>query len=140
MKGQDNVGLGYIYLTFFILLVGLGGYWILHSNTWIDYDFLYGPTSSIKGKVLRIEKDCNYPKKSILMIEDGKSQAYVYLSFKFDAVVGDEVGVTAYNVTGRGLIHNLLRSECEPDGFHYYATKATNHRTARTVTGKPWQK
>ncbi len=140
MKGQDNLGLGMIYLTFFILLVGLGGYWIMHSNTWVDYNILYGPPSKIKGKLARVEKICEDQTKSMIMINTGESQAYVFLSFEFDAIIGDEVGVNAYNVSGRGLIYSLVKASCEPDGFHYYATSATNHRTARTVEGKPWQK
>lgn len=140
MRGQESIGLGLIYLAFFVLVVGLGGYWILHSNTWIDYNFLYGPTSSFKGRVLRIDMDCDDQDKKLLMLDTGNSQAYVYVGFKFDAVIGDEVGIIAYNVTGRGLIYDIVRSKCEPDGFHYYAIRATNHRTLRTVEGKPWQK
>ncbi len=128
MKGQDSPGLGMLYITFFILLVGVGGYWILHSDTWFDYNVLYGHPSAISGKVVRIDP-CEDPKKTIVLINTSKAQAYVYMSFQFDVAKGDYLSVIAYNVTGRGIPFDLTRSKCEPDGFHYYASKVINTRT-----------
>jgi hypothetical protein len=128
MKGQDSPGIGIMYLVFFILLLGVGGYWILHSNTWVDFNVLYGPPSSFSGKVTRIDS-CENPKKTLVMLDTGKSQAYVYMGFAFEVVEGDYLTLTAYNVTGRGLFFDILRSQCEPVGFHYYASKAYSSRT-----------
>ncbi|MFH0817852.1 MAG: hypothetical protein V1909_04425 [Candidatus Micrarchaeota archaeon] len=141
MKGQEaGPGLGMIYLTFFILLVGVGGYWILRSNTFIDYNMLYGPPKSIDGKITRVEQGCENPKKTLVMLDNGKSQFYVYMGFRFDVAVGDSLTATAYNVTGRGLLFDLTRAECEPVGAHFYAIKAYNSRTTVTMEGRPWQK
>ncbi len=142
MKGQEvGPGLGMIYITFFILLIGVGGYWILHSSTWIDYNLLYGPSKTFNGKVVRIESYCDDPKKTIFMLDTStSSQAYIYMASRLDIMVGDSVTVTAYNVTGKGLIFDLMRSKCEPSGAHYYATKVYSSRTAIALEGKPWQK
>ncbi|MFH1470532.1 MAG: hypothetical protein ABIF01_02185 [Candidatus Micrarchaeota archaeon] len=140
MKGQDDPGIGMLYIVFFILLVGVGGYWILHSNTWVDYNLLYGPPKNIDGKITRIESSCEDTKKTIVMLDNGKSQSYVYMGFRMDVLVGDSLTVTAYNVSGRGVLFDLNRAGCEPEGAHFYAIKAYNPRTAVTLEGRPWQK
>ena len=141
MKGQEaGPGVGIIYITFFILLVGIGGYWILHSNTWVDYNILYGPPKIIEGRVTRIESSCDDPKKTLVMLDTGRSQAYLYMGFRFMVSVGDGLTITAYNVSGRGLLYDITRAGCEPGGAHYYAIKAYNSRTGTTLEGRPWQK
>jgi hypothetical protein len=139
MKAQSDPGIGGIYIVSFILLVGVGGYWILHSNTWFDHSVLYGPEIYVNGKVTRIDY-CQDTKKTLVMLETDKSQAYVYMNFKFDVLPDDSLTVKAYNVTGRGILFDLTRFTCEPEGSHYLATRAYNSRTGLTMEGRPWNK
>jgi hypothetical protein len=140
MRGEYGLEIGTIYAVFFILLLGFGGYWIIRSNTWMDYNVLYGPPETFTGKVTRIETYCDDPMKTIVMVDRGDSQAYVYMPFRFTVMTGDRVSITAYPVKGRGLIFDAMRSPCEPEGFHHYSVKAYNARIATQVEAKPWQK
>lgn len=137
MKGQDSPGLGIIYIVFFILLLGVGGYWILHSNTWIDFNIMYGSPSQFSGKVVRIEP-CSEPKKTLLMLDTGKTQAYVYIPIQLEVAEGDSLTLTAYNVSGRGILYEAVRSKCEPEGFHFFASRIYNSRTGFQLDMKPW--
>lgn len=138
MRGQPTLGM--IYLTFFILLIAVGGYWILHSNTWFDYNILYGPATRITGTISRIDDACGDQNKTLLMLNTGSSQAYVYMGFKPDILPGDQVTVTVYNVTGRGILFDLMRAGCEPAGFHYYAIKLYSSRLFFETEGQPWKR
>jgi hypothetical protein len=138
MKGQSEPGIGLIYIAFFILMLVVGGYWILHTNSWLDYNILYGQTVSLQGKVMRIERGCTDQKKTLVMLENQNSQSYIYIPLKFEVFPGDQLTLTAYNVSGRGLFFDILKSKCEPDGLHYYATKVRSERTGLTLEARPW--
>lgn len=136
MRRGQELEVGTMYLVFFILLVTVGGYWIVRSNTWVEYDMLYGKPSQLTGRITRVDP-CEDPKRMVVMMESGKTQAYTYLGFRTDATVGDEVTVTAYNVSGKGLLFDIFRSKCEPSGFHYYATRLYNPRTGFDMKALP---
>jgi hypothetical protein len=127
MKGEYGPELGILYLTFIILFMGAGGYWIIHSSTFLEFNFMYGPATDFSGKIVNI-MPCNDSKRGLYTLDTGHSMAVVYAGFNLDLQEGDELSITAYNVSKKGILYEWMLAKCEPKGEHYYAIRGYSER------------